>query len=122
MNWISKMTVRGSRGDLYTVSVAESGAWGCSCPAWRFKKKDHATGERPDCKHIIATKAGMVDELNRRRAEPQRRRVRPVSDAKIADAKTGRFAGLESEAQEVRELAVDGTRFSGLDYEITASV
>ena len=58
MNWVRRIEARGSRGDLYTVAISDTGAWGCSCPAWRFKKKDH-TGVRQDCKHIVAVKAGL---------------------------------------------------------------
>lgn len=58
MNWVRRIEARGSQGDVYTVAISDTGAWGCSCPAWRFKKKDH-TGLRPDCKHIVAAKAGL---------------------------------------------------------------
>jgi len=46
--WIEKYKVcsRSSRRPLqvYTVSLAKDGTWGCSCPSWRFR--------REQCKHI----------------------------------------------------------------------
>lgn len=61
--WVKKWTVTSFTDSSisYTVSQAKDGHYGCSCPAWRFKKADLTTGLRPDCKHILAT-AGKVAE------------------------------------------------------------
>ena len=46
MKWISRWFVKSHSSDReYTVALAEDGeTWGCSCPAWRFR--------RMECKHI----------------------------------------------------------------------
>jgi len=54
--WVDKWTVRGNSGVGHTVSVSDNGEWGCSCPAWKFKKRDaKARGEM--CHHIMQKKA-----------------------------------------------------------------
>lgn len=42
---------------FYLVSREGPNEWFCTCPARKFAKKDKATGERPDCKHILEIKA-----------------------------------------------------------------
>ena len=63
-NWTRKWTVTSFTDKKKSYVVSEgSGAvlgkmtivYGCSCPAWRFKRADPLTGLRPDCKHIEAT-------------------------------------------------------------------
>lgn len=58
MNWVQRIKVQGSQGDPYIVGVTDTGKWGCSCPAWRFKKS--IDGERPPCKHIDAVRAAIA--------------------------------------------------------------
>jgi hypothetical protein len=36
--WQQRFTVVGSHGDTYVVATKANGTWGCSCPAWKFKK------------------------------------------------------------------------------------
>ena len=42
--WRKRWQVEGSKGDIYTVAVDELGQYGCSCPAWKFR--------RIECRHI----------------------------------------------------------------------
>lgn len=45
--WMQRYSVPRSHGDgTWTVAKDAKGAWGCSCPRWRFK--------REQCKHIQA--------------------------------------------------------------------
>lgn len=45
MTWSDRWDVPRSDGSgVWTVSRSDAGAWGCSCPVWRFK--------RETCKHI----------------------------------------------------------------------
>ena len=55
-NWIKKWTVPSSSDPkkTYTVSQADDGTFGCSCPAW--------TRMRRECKHIKEVKARMLGE------------------------------------------------------------
>ena len=43
--WVEKYKIRGEHG-VYTVSIDDKGMWGCSCPVWKFKRRQ--------CKHIDA--------------------------------------------------------------------
>jgi len=48
--WIEKWKVPRSSGEgTWTVSRAEDGTWGCSCPRWKFR--------REQCHHIQAVQA-----------------------------------------------------------------
>lgn len=97
MKWLRRFDVRGSQGDAYTIAIAESGAWGCSCPRWRFSKAHPATGLRPDCKHIEAVKAGLPRN-------------------------TSRFAVLDmGKGREVAASVEVGTRFRHLDFDMTVA-
>ena len=50
--WIRKWSVPRSTGEgFWTVSEASNGEWGCSCPAWKFK--------REQCHHIEQVRAGI---------------------------------------------------------------
>jgi 23S rRNA U2552 (ribose-2'-O)-methylase RlmE/FtsJ len=44
--WVKKWAIEGSNGNVWIVSRDEGGRWGCSCPQWKFRRKN--------CKHIIA--------------------------------------------------------------------
>lgn len=45
MVWIKKWDVPSTDGKRqYVVAVKDSGEYGCSCPAWKFRRKQ--------CKHI----------------------------------------------------------------------
>ena len=48
--WIKKWSVTGSSGAVWVVSVDEKGEYACSCPVWKFKRRE--------CKHIDLVKAG----------------------------------------------------------------
>lgn len=50
--YVKRWAVEGTSGKPWTVSVKGNGEWGCSCPAWTFKK----VHPRPDCQHILRTK------------------------------------------------------------------
>lgn len=63
-SWIRKWTVTSFTDSSKEYVVSEGKAavfgknktvYGCSCPAWKFKKVDPLTGVKPDCKHITAT-------------------------------------------------------------------
>jgi hypothetical protein len=96
MTWTRRIEVRGSQGDAYIVAIAEaSGAWGCSCPRWRFSKKDVHTGLRADCKHIEAVRAGLP------RSNPTR------------------FEGLGLTMNKTQSaVPATGSRFTHLDFEM----
>ncbi len=47
--WIKKWSVPGSSGTVWVVSVDEKGEYACSCPVWKFKRRE--------CKHIDLVKA-----------------------------------------------------------------
>jgi len=49
--WIKKWAVKGSGNNTYTVSQAEDGTWGCSCPHWIHR--------RAVCKHIRQVQEGL---------------------------------------------------------------
>ena len=56
--WLKRWYVPKSSGDGYwTVAIDRLGNWGCSCPAWKFK--------RLECHHIISIKAngGKSNEI-----------------------------------------------------------
>lgn len=54
MKWVKKWVAPSSsrEGNSYIVSQDEEGNYGCSCPVWKFRRKD--------CKHIEAAKAGEL--------------------------------------------------------------
>lgn len=46
MNWVKKWHIKSeSSNKEYVVSLSDENTWGCSCPAWKFR--------RQECKHII---------------------------------------------------------------------
>jgi hypothetical protein len=56
--WIKryKVTSFTDRSKSYVVALKSDGSWGCSCPAWKFRR------QRGDCKHILYVKQyGTVD-------------------------------------------------------------
>lgn len=59
--WIKRWYILSSNGiDYYTVAQAEDGSWGCSCPAWKFR--------RLECKHIKAVKVNPDAYLDQKPA------------------------------------------------------
>ncbi|MFN7970829.1 MAG: hypothetical protein U0166_00505 [Acidobacteriota bacterium] len=61
MRWVRSWDVPSDSSDrLYKVSQAESGAFGCSCPAWTFRGR--RGGQRTDCKHIARLKVALAGE------------------------------------------------------------
>lgn len=48
--WVKKWSVPGSSGAAWVVSVDEQGTYACSCPVWKFRRRE--------CKHIELVKAG----------------------------------------------------------------
>ena len=61
--WIAKWSVPGSKpGVNWTVAVDNKGEFGCSCPVWKFKRKE--------CKHIIRIKTqGAVPVIPQKKLE-----------------------------------------------------
>lgn len=49
--WVTTYQLIGSNNEKYTVSIDADGNYGCSCPAWKFKKQE--------CKHIIKIKENL---------------------------------------------------------------
>ena len=46
MKWIKKWNIKSESGNgSYVVSLSDQNTYGCSCPAWKFR--------RQECKHII---------------------------------------------------------------------
>jgi len=49
MKWIRKWDIESeSSNKKYVVSLSDEDTWGCSCPAWKFR--------RQECKHIVRVK------------------------------------------------------------------
>lgn len=46
--WVKQWQIEGNSGTIHTVSVSDDGTWGCSCPVWKFKRKE--------CHHIMEVK------------------------------------------------------------------
>ena len=64
MNWIKKWIVESENGNSkYAVSLSDKNEWGCSCPAWKFR--------RQECKHIVRVK------LNPERYESEKELSKP---------------------------------------------
>ena len=56
MKWIKKWKVQSSSGNgNYIVSIDENGHYGCSCPAWKFR--------RQECHHIVKVKRSGSKEI-----------------------------------------------------------
>ena len=62
--WIDKWDVTGTSVDkdtgrpkVYTVSRSARDEWGCSCPAWVFRR-----GGKVDCQHISAKKLQLIQQ------------------------------------------------------------
>lgn len=56
MKWIKKWKVQSSSGNgNYIVSIDENGHYGCSCPAWKFR--------RQECHHIVKVKNSGSKEI-----------------------------------------------------------
>lgn len=108
MTWIRRIEVRGSKGDRWTVALSDTGQWGCSCPKWKFAKKDHATGLKPDCHHIDGVQASFAIKAPPRRAPPPK----PQRD---------RFTGLDLGAVSVATSLEVGERFRHLDLDMTVT-
>lgn len=48
--WVKRWEIESWAGkDPYVVSISVDGQWGCSCPQWKFRRKE--------CKHIQEVKA-----------------------------------------------------------------
>lgn len=48
--WVRGWDVKSDMGrDTYRVSISDNEEWGCSCPVWKFRRKE--------CKHILQVKA-----------------------------------------------------------------
>jgi hypothetical protein len=110
--WVKRMKVEGSHGDEYTVALNDSDAWGCSCPAWKFKRAPKA-----DCKHIQAVKAGLAV---RRPTELRLFRIdcEPYYEAAIAPAVVG-VIELDMEIRTLAAALPSATRFAHLDFTVT---
>ena len=55
-DWVQKWDVESSSSNaVYVVGRRADGTFGCSCPAWKFKKVPEGS-TRPDCKHITEIK------------------------------------------------------------------
>lgn len=110
------------------MSLGDDGWFGCSCPAWRFSKKDAAIGRRNDCKHIVALRDGLTSLVVQK---AKRAAVAPTVIAPTAPVVMpfpsrgkpavlgGRFGGLELDPAAVVELARSGARFRALEFDFT---
>lgn len=55
--WVGqRWYIEGTRGDVYTVAIDENGEYGCSCPAWKFR--------RQECRHIKEVKIQLLQAEN----------------------------------------------------------
>jgi len=50
-DWATVAYAGGSKANVYEIKRRADGAYGCSCPAWRFQKAP--VGKRT-CKHIAS--------------------------------------------------------------------
>jgi len=60
--WIKRWQVPGSNGNVWTVAIDKDGNYGCSCPAWKFR--------RLECRHIqhvktCGPKPGTTTEIKK---------------------------------------------------------
>ena len=56
MKWIKKWKVKSSsRNGYYVVAIDKDGNYGCSCPVWKFRRKE--------CHHIIKVKQSRSEEI-----------------------------------------------------------
>jgi len=81
--WIKKWKVKSENSDReYTVSLSDLGVWGCSCPAWKFR--------RQECAHI--------KHIKRTNPEPSETPIEakppPVILARVLEPKLDEEAGV----------------------------
>lgn len=80
MKWIKKWNIKSESGKgSYVVSLSDKNEWGCSCPAWKFR--------RQECKHIIRVKLNPerykgIEEQSSRPEYVLARVERPTYDKK----------------------------------------
>ena len=60
--WIKRWKINGSNGNTWTVAIDKDGNYGCSCPIWKFKRKE--------CHHILQVKQNGGSEIKYRDARP----------------------------------------------------
>lgn len=120
MTWVRRFEVRSTTdaSASYTVAIDDNGAWGCSCPAWKFKKKDHTTGLKPDCKHILGVRGGMVDSRRRQSRALDRELTRSVPRASVP-TEPDRFAGLDLDPLPMVRALKPKTQYRYLDLDVT---
>lgn len=66
MKWIKKWNVESESGNgNYVVSLSDQNIWGCSCPAWKFR--------RQECKHIMRVKLNpeRYEEIREQTPKPE---------------------------------------------------
>ena len=66
MKWIKKWNIKSESGNgIYVVSLSDKDEWGCSCPAWKFR--------RQECKHIIRVKLNpeRYEEIEEQLSRPE---------------------------------------------------
>lgn len=49
--WVEKWEIEGSNGHIWIVAKDREGNYGCSCPVWKFKRRE--------CHHILKVKNSM---------------------------------------------------------------
>lgn len=74
--WVGqRWYIEGTRGDTYTIAIDENGEYGCSCPAWKFR--------RQECRHIKEIKIQLLqaenDQLKNCVTSPARQRTNKQS-------------------------------------------
>jgi predicted nucleic acid-binding Zn finger protein len=66
--WVNRWEVASHTSDReYVVAQRPDGSWGCSCPAWKFKKP--VDGVRADCKHIQEVKGSEPVDMTKTSAK-----------------------------------------------------
>lgn len=53
--WIKTWKVMGSSNNTYNVGLSKDGNYGCSCPAWKFR--------RQECRHIRDIKRMVAEQM-----------------------------------------------------------
>lgn len=51
--WVKRWEIEGSNGHTWVVAVDKDGNYGCSCPIWKFQRKE--------CHHILQVKNSNLE-------------------------------------------------------------
>jgi len=52
--WVKRWEIEGSNGHIWIVALDKDGNYGCSCPIWKFKRRE--------CHHILQVKNSNLEQ------------------------------------------------------------